>query len=199
VHKNKNDNKTISKLVTAKGEVLEEFEEKDFCDPFRSGEIRDEEDDGFMILNIEREIRKDSKWEILIKFGEKFLKNNAPKHLLVNPKKSGELPNSEYYLDLKVRSKLSMPIKELPFEKVGEIISDSVKVHKDTAIVEVKFTQRPRSVFHKQSDMMILVVNIYKGNKINCSATKELIFRGGTGSIHSAENKKKKSKKKKHI
>jgi len=84
----------------------------------------------------------------------------------------------------------------LPFEKVGVIMNDSdcIDVHKDCASVRVKFTKRPRSVFHKQSDMMILVATLMKGSKKICSTAQELIFRGGTGSMHSAEKKKKSRK-----
>jgi len=84
-------------------------------------------------------------------------------------------------------------VKEVQFEKVGVVVNDNadfIDVHKDTAVLRVKFTQRPRSVFHKQSDVMILVATIMKGSNVVVSCNSELIFRGGTGSIHSAEQRK---------
>jgi len=104
---------------------------------------------------------------------------------------------NDYYIDLKVRSKLLRdPIRELPFEKVGNIMNDidSIEVHKESAVVKVKFTKRPRTVFHKQSDIMILIATLKKGDKRISSTAQELIFRGGTGSLHSAEKKKKSRK-----
>jgi len=96
------------------------------------------------------------------------------------------------YLCIKVRSKLIKPVLELPFTKVGNIIQDTDFVEcneSGTAILRVKFTSRPRAVFHKHSDVMILLVSLRKGNETLCSSNKELIFRGGTGSIHSAEGR----------
>jgi hypothetical protein len=45
-------------------------------------------------------------------------------------------------------------------------------------------------VFQKQSDMMILIVSLKRGDQALCSDESELIFRGGTGSIHSADSRK---------
>jgi len=67
---------------------------------------------------------------------------------------------------------------------------DSIEYNETgTAILRVKFTSRPRAVFHKHSDVMILLVSLRRGNETLCSSSKELIFRGGTGSIHSAEGR----------
>lgn len=96
------------------------------------------------------------------------------------------------YLCIKVRSKMIKPVLELPFTKVGSIIqeSDFIECNESgTAILRVKFTSRPRAVFHKHSDVMILMVSLRRGNETICSSMKELIFRGGTGSIHSAEGR----------
>jgi hypothetical protein len=96
------------------------------------------------------------------------------------------------YLCIKVRSKLIKPVLELPFTKVGAIIqeSDFIECNESgTSILRVKFTSRPRAVFHKHSDVMILLVSLRRGNDTLCSSNKELIFRGGTGSIHSAEGR----------
>jgi len=96
------------------------------------------------------------------------------------------------YLCIKVRSKMIKPVLELPFTKVGAIIQESDFIETNdsgTAILRVKFTSRPRAVFHKHSDVMILLVSVKRGTDILCSSAKELIFRGGTGSIHSAEGR----------
>jgi len=98
-----------------------------------------------------------------------------------------------YVLELSVRSKLIRPVKELPFCKVGNIVNelDPVELTNGGATVRVKFTARPRTVFHKHADMMILVANLMAGGELITSSTLELIFRGGTGSNHSADSKKK--------
>jgi len=208
-HKNNLNDNDEYVLISESGDVVQHFSEKDE-DPFLSKDVKmiphsncfeEEVEDGMMSLVIGTEIRKDSIWEIQIKFDTKLFERHAVTNfVLLNHKKNIKLKKfeeSEYYIDLKVRSKLLRdPIRELPFEKVGVVMneSDCVDVHKDSASVRVKFTKRPRSVFHKQSDMMILVVTLNKGSKRICSTAQELIFRGGTGSVHSAEKKKKSRK-----
>lgn len=59
------------------------------------------------------------------------------------------------------------------------------------ATFRVKFTARPRTVFHKHADMMILIASLSQGDNMVSTTSLELIFRGGTGSIHSADNRKK--------
>lgn len=69
---------------------------------------------------------------------------------------------------------------------------------------QTRFTARPRAVFHKHADVMILVAHLKIGDRVICSDTVrilftlvtishfvqlELVFRGGTGSIHGAENR----------
>lgn len=71
-----------------------------------------------------------------------------------------------------------MPVSRLSFS--GE----------DSNARKVKFTARPRAVFHKHSDMMILLVSVKKGERAIATSETELIFRGGTGSVHSAETRK---------
>jgi len=108
-------------------------------------------------------------------------------------KKKNLMKSDCYVLELSVRSKLIRPVKELPFCKVGDIVneSDPVEVTNGGATVRVKFTARPRTVFHKHADMMILVANLMAGGELITSSALELIFRGGTGSNHSADSKKK--------
>jgi len=108
-------------------------------------------------------------------------------------KKKNLMKSDCYVLELSVRSKLIRPVKELPFCKVGNIVNelDPVELTNGGATVRVKFTARPRTVFHKHADMMILVANLMAGGELITSSTLELIFRGGTGSNHSADSKKK--------
>jgi hypothetical protein len=97
------------------------------------------------------------------------------------------------YLCLKVRSKLKVPVEELPLTKVAKIENDSDYLTLNefsTITLKVRFTTRPRVVFQKQSDMMILIVSLKRGDQPICSDESELIFRGGTGSIHSADSRK---------
>jgi len=53
-------------------------------------------------------------------------------------------------------------------------------------------------VFQKQSDMMILIVALKRADQTLCSDESELIFRGGTGSIHSADSRKSNMSKEVH-
>jgi len=97
------------------------------------------------------------------------------------------------YLCLKVRSKLKVPVEELGLTKVAKIENDSdyLTLNEFSVItLKVRFTTRPRVVFQKQSDMMILIVALKRGDQVLCSDESELIFRGGTGSIHSADSRK---------
>jgi hypothetical protein len=97
------------------------------------------------------------------------------------------------YLCLKVRSKLKVPVEELGLTKVAKIENDSDYLTLNefsTITLKVRFTTRPRVVFQKQSDMMILIVSLKRGDQTLCCDESELIFRGGTGSIHSADSRK---------
>jgi len=125
-------------------------------------------------------------------------KNDLDKFYVVsgsNPKKNKNFKKEShlFYLDLKIRSKLIKPVKELPFFKVGIVVNEMepVEIVNGIATFRVKFTARPRTVFHKHADMMILAATLYQGEDIITSTSLELIFRGGTGSIHSADNRKK--------
>jgi hypothetical protein len=84
-------------------------------------------------------------------------------------------------------------VEELPLTKVAKIENDSDYLTLNefsTITLKVRFTTRPRVVFQKQSDMMILIVSLKRGDHQICSDESELIFRGGTGSIHSADSRK---------
>jgi len=105
------------------------------------------------------------------------------------------------YLCLKVRSKLKVPVEELALTKVAKIENDSDYLTLNefsTITLKVRFTTRPRVVFQKQSDMMILIASIKRGDQVLCSDESELIFRGGTGSIHSADSRKSNNNKELH-
>jgi len=99
-------------------------------------------------------------------------------------------------LCLKVRSKLITPRREIAFSKVAKLENESEKVEineQGCLTLKVRFTQRPRAVFHKHADVMILVASLKSTKMEQPLLTDEqcLIFRGGTGSVHSADSRKK--------
>lgn len=138
------------------------------------------------------EIRKGCLWDIQLRFNPDFVQKHQLSHIFVEKPRSAT--ENTTFLCLKVRSKLIKPIRELPFTKVAHTVptdGDVLFINDfSTATLKVKFTARPRAVFHKHSDMMILLVSIKKGDKILATSEAELIFRGGTGSAHSAETRK---------
>jgi len=77
-------------------------------------------------------------------------------------------------------------------KKVAEIPTSSSRIDlvNGLAVLRVKFTARPRNIFHKHADVMILCASLYCGKHVIVEDCQELIFRGGTGSAHSAENRK---------
>jgi len=142
-------------------------------------------------IYVRPEIRKGCAWDINLKFSAQILNKEKMEQIYIE-KPRGVAGRTMPYLCMKVRSKMIKPVLELPFTKVGVIIQESDLVECNetgTAILRVKFTSRPRAVFHKHSDVMILLVSLKRGNETICSSAKELIFRGGTGSIHSAEGR----------
>lgn len=144
-------------------------------------------------ISIRPEIRKGCLWDIQFVFSQTFLNEHNLNQLVIDKAQKGINDNAAY-LCLKVRSKLLD--RELGLNKVCEIERNSIPISQESgiAILKVKFTQRPRSVFHKHSDVMILVASVrsLKSNEILATNEVELIFRGGTGSSHSAESKKRK-------
>eukprot|EP01129_Flabellula_baltica_P016351 TRINITY_DN8669_c0_g1_i1.p2 TRINITY_DN8669_c0_g1~~TRINITY_DN8669_c0_g1_i1.p2 ORF type:complete len:391 (-),score=85.46 TRINITY_DN8669_c0_g1_i1:1389-2561(-) len=147
-------------------------------------------------VNVRPEIRKGCVWEIQFRLSDSFL-NEFPLTKMVAKVSSIEkedlgLKDGEFSVVLKIRSKLIEPIKEVPFDKVAECVSNSLRidVSNGTAVLRVKFTARPRNIFHKHADVMILVASLYRGEELLAEDNQELIFRGGTGSAHSAENRK---------
>jgi hypothetical protein len=147
-----------------------------------------------LIVSTRPEIRKGCCWEIHLRFSQDIIKKHNLKQIyLEKPHLSGR---DVYYLSLKVRSKLIVPRRELSFRKVAEIENDGEFAEiNDQGILtlKVRFTQRPRAVFHKHADVMILVVILkYSKNDVTVASDEhELVFRGGTGSLHSADNRKK--------
>jgi hypothetical protein len=142
-------------------------------------------------IYVRPEIRKGCAWDINLKFSTEILTKEKIEQIFIE-KPRGMAGRTMPYLCIKVRSKMIKPVLELPFTKVGSIIQESDFIEcndSGTAILRVKFTSRPRAVFHKHSDVMILMVALRRGNETICSSNKELIFRGGTGSIHSAEGR----------
>jgi len=142
-------------------------------------------------IYVRPEIRKGCAWDINLKFSPEILAKEKIEQIFIE-KPRGVAGRTIPYLCIKVRSKMIKPILELPFGKVGSIIQESDFIESNesgTAILRVKFTSRPRAVFHKHSDVMILLVALRRGTDTICSSMKELIFRGGTGSIHSAEGR----------
>jgi len=137
-----------------------------------------------MQVVVRPEIRKGCIWVLQLKFAEEVC-NLMNEFSLVNDF-SGKTP----FLCLTVRSKLLKT--ELPFSKVAQILNDDtmVTIKANACNLNVKFTSRPRTAFHRHSDVMILLAVVKKGEQIICSDEVELIFRGGTGSVHSADSKK---------
>lgn len=141
------------------------------------------------------EIRKGCVWDVGLLFSLEALEKHKLKEIyLEKPRVQRE---SGAYLCLKVRSKLIQ--KEIGFGKVGELEHDrpyiEPNVSTGAATLKVKFMQRPRAVFHKHADVMVLVISLRSctTNEVILNAEHELIFRGGTGSMHSADSRKKNS------
>eukprot|EP01126_Amoeba_proteus_P066725 TRINITY_DN9714_c0_g1_i1.p1 TRINITY_DN9714_c0_g1~~TRINITY_DN9714_c0_g1_i1.p1 ORF type:complete len:666 (+),score=118.68 TRINITY_DN9714_c0_g1_i1:2391-4388(+) len=146
------------------------------------------------------EIRKGCVWEILLRFSPDFVQQHSLKQIYVEKPRSG-FANATY-LCLKVRSKLIKPVRELPFIKVATVVNEGESLSFNdlcTLTLKVRFTARPRAVFHKHSDMMILLVSVKKGDVVLATSEAELIFRGGTGSVHSAEIRKSVTPRDSHI
>jgi hypothetical protein len=152
-------------------------------------------------IYVRPEIRKSCAWDINLKFSPEIIEKEKLEQIFIE-KPRGGAGKSMPFLCVKVRSKIK-PVLELPFAKVGTIINESDYIEcneSGTAVLRVKFTSRPRAVFHKHSDIMVLVVSLRRGNSTICSDDRELIFRGGTGSIHSAEGRNGNlAKKKKEV
>jgi hypothetical protein len=141
-------------------------------------------------IYVRPEIRKSCAWDINLKFSPEIIEKEKLEQIFIE-KPRGGAGKSAPFLCVKVRSKIK-PVLELPFAKVGTIINESDYIEcneSGTAVLRVKFTSRPRAVFHKHSDIMVLIVSLKRGNSTVCSDARELIFRGGTGSIHSAEGR----------
>ena len=144
------------------------------------------------VIQTRPEIRKGCVWDISLLFSlEALTKHKLKEIYLEKPRVQRE---SGAYLCLKVRSKLIQ--KEIGFGKVGELEHDRPFIEPNMstgcATLKVKFMQRPRAVFHRHADVMVLVVSLRScmSNEVLMTAEHELIFRGGTGSMHSAERKK---------
>lgn len=150
------------------------------------------EDYADFVIQTRPEIRKGCAWDISLLFSlETLTKHKLKEIYLEKPRVQRE---SGAYLCLKVRSKLIQ--KEIGFSKVGELDHDKQYIEPNmttgSATLKVKFMQRPRAVFHRHADVMVLVVSLRScmTNEVLMTAEHELIFRGGTGSMHSAERKK---------
>jgi hypothetical protein len=141
------------------------------------------------------EIRTGCIWEIQLRISQQMRETHSLRHIYLEKPRasSARCP----YLCLTVRSKLKVPVEELALTKVAKIENDSDYLTLNefsTITLKVRFTTRPRVVFQKQSDMMILIVSLKRADQILCSDEAELIFRGGTGSIHSADSRKANNK-----
>jgi hypothetical protein len=146
----------------------------------------------YLVIYTRPEIRKGCVWDIQLKFDPKMLKENKINSVYIE-KPRGITGRTAPYLCLKVRSKLIKPIREIAFTKVATIVNESEAIEFNefgTGILRVRFTARPRAVFHKHSDIMILLVSMKRGDQTLASDSSELIFRGGTGSVHSADNRR---------
>ena len=101
----------------------------------------------------------------------------------------------QYVVRLKVVSTLENPKIEVDLEEVVEVVSESrvLDVYRNKATLEVQFKKRPRNVFHRHGDVMVLAASLYCGEKQIAEDRQTLIFRGGTGSEHSSKSRKKKA------
>lgn len=145
-----------------------------------------------LIVHTRPEIRKGCLWDIGLIFSKDFVAKHPIKDLYLE--KPRVYKEGSAYLCLKVRSKILD--KEVGFNKVAEVEKNisSISINETgTATLKVKFTQRPRAVFHKHSDVMILVVTVKSchTNEVLTIDEHELVFRGGTGSVHSADSRKR--------
>lgn len=125
------------------------------------------------------EIRKGCAWDIQLKFSSDAIKSLGTDQVHLEKPRGRNLP----YLCLKVRSKLIKPVRELALTKVATILNqEAIEFNEYSALtLKVRFTARPRAVFHKHADMMILLVAVKRGEQTICQDEFELIFRGGTG------------------
>lgn len=162
-----------------------------------------------MNVVVRPEIRKGCVWGLQFKFSPEICAK-------MTEFTTGELPHLEPtsvplpHLTLFVKSKLLQT--ELPFSKVAQVLSSAsvgaegglsssnsanpfphasgnivtINGKSHCATVNVKFTARPRTVFHRHSDVMILRACIKQGEQVLCSDEVELIFRGGTGMLCSS-------------
>lgn len=145
-----------------------------------------------LLVSTRPEIRKGCTWEITLRFSQDIIKKLNLKQIFIEKPKGRDA----FYTCIKVRSKLIVPRRELGFKKVAEIENDREYIELNehgVGTIKVKFTQRPRAVFHKHADTMILIVSLKstKDDRILVTDEHELIFRGGTGSVHSADSRKK--------
>jgi len=155
--------------------------------------------DGSISITTKPEIRKGCIWEFQLRLSPQMSQRNDFQKFYVisgatsKKNKSLKKESNLFYLELKIRSKLIRPVKELPFFKVGNVVNEQepIEIINGIATFRVKFTARPRTVFHKHADMMIMVASLFQGENLITTTSLELIFRGGTGSIHSADNRKK--------
>eukprot|EP01122_Echinamoeba_exundans_P012272 TRINITY_DN5086_c0_g1_i1.p1 TRINITY_DN5086_c0_g1~~TRINITY_DN5086_c0_g1_i1.p1 ORF type:complete len:553 (+),score=97.81 TRINITY_DN5086_c0_g1_i1:68-1726(+) len=149
-----------------------------------------------LVVSTRPEIRKGCSWDITMRFTAEIINKFGLKTIYVEKPRASSPGRDTFYLCIKVRSKLMQPRRELGFRKVAEVENEIETVELNehgVAVLKVKFTQRPRSVFHKHSDTMILVVALKsaKDDRVVVSDEHELVFRGGTGSVHSADARKK--------
>lgn len=132
------------------------------------------------------EIRKGCVWTVDFKLSSSFVSSHDIRKIHLSPPRDP----SAYFLDLRVQSKLTQLV--LPFTKAAKIALDKdymIVNSKGVATLKVRFTARPRALFHKHADVMILDASLLRGSEKLGSDKIELIFRGGTGSIHGAESR----------
>ena len=111
-----------------------------------------------MQVIVRPEIRKGCIWGLQFKFSDSVVSQMT--EFSTNEFNTTKTP----YLVLVVKSKLLQT--ELPFSKVAQLLNDgaNVQINKSNlALLNVKFTSRPRTVFHRHSDVMILLAVIKKG------------------------------------
>jgi hypothetical protein len=152
---------------------------------------------GVFSLSVRPEIRKNCTWEITLNFNESLMTFPIRRVDIRTNENDLKMREGEYYIMFKVRSKYSVPLFECGLDRVVELVDHErrVEINNACGAFRVKFTQRPRNVFRKHADVMILIGTLYCGSSKIAEGFEELIFRGGTGSIHSSKTKKEEEAK----
>eukprot|EP01129_Flabellula_baltica_P015507 TRINITY_DN7928_c0_g1_i2.p1 TRINITY_DN7928_c0_g1~~TRINITY_DN7928_c0_g1_i2.p1 ORF type:complete len:245 (+),score=45.68 TRINITY_DN7928_c0_g1_i2:140-874(+) len=149
-----------------------------------------------LLVKVLPEIRKGYLWDVTCFLDDFLLTTYYIPSVLIQFGSFQEVKHSldehTFYIFLKVRSKLIDPVREEPMKRVAKLADEPLcHVYNGKVVFKVKFTERPRNVFHRHRDIMILYASLYRGTELLDENSTELIFRGGTGSKHSNQKQMK--------